>query len=429
MLRAMSAEQDPARKRSPLLPMFLIVLVDVLGFTIVIPLLAYYAEAFGASPLVATLLVSVYAVCSLVSTPIIGKLSDQYGRKPLLMYSQAGTCIGFLVLAFSGSLWMVFLGRILPGLSAGNLSIAQAYISDHTKPENRAKAFGVIGVAFGFGFLFGPALGGWLGDYVLDTSFHCEVSFLVAAGMSALSIFCTYTLLPRSEKPAPAAEVVGPGGTRPSAFDWRTYAEYFGRPALRGLYVQFFLFSFAFSLFFSGFALFAKHNPHLQWGHSEVGWLFTYSGFLGIVLQGGLLGRLVKKFGELKLTISAFVCAAISYSVVAFATSWHWLYIGATISTFGHGVLRPVLTSRITQAVGRHEQGVAIGISGSLGSVAMALAPPTGGLMLDDKNVIAWGLIPAGVSLFGLIITLMAKAPAQPPEPEPALPSARINGS
>ncbi len=420
MLRAMS---EP-RTRSPLLPMFLIVLVDVLGFTVVIPLLAYYAEAFGATPLIATLLVSVYAVCSLISTPIIGKLSDQYGRKPLLMYSQAGTCIGFLVLACSGSLWMVFLGRILPGLSAGNLSIAQAYISDHTKPENRAKAFGVIGVAFGIGFVFGPALGGWLGHYVIDVPFHCEASFLVAAGLSALSIICTYVLLPKTEKPKPLA-AVGPGGRRPSAFDWRIYAEYFGRPALRSLYVQFFLFSFSFSLFFSGFALFAKYNENLRWGSSEVGWLFTYSGVLGIILQGGLLGRLVKKFGERSLTVSAFTCALISYAVVAFAPDWKMIYVGATISTFGQGVLRPVLTSRITQAVGAHEQGVAIGISGSLGSVAMALAPPTGGLMLDSEHVVAWGLIAAGVSFLGLIFTVLAKAPAQPPA-HPEIPPARV---
>src|SRR5687768_9780338 len=130
-------QNDAAKQRSPLLPIFLIVLVDVLGFTIVIPLLAFYAEKFGASPLVATLLVSVYAVCSLISTPIIGNLSDKYGRRPLLLISQAGTCLGFLMLAYSESLWMVFVGRILDGLTAGNLSIAQAYISDHTEPKDR----------------------------------------------------------------------------------------------------------------------------------------------------------------------------------------------------------------------------------------------------------------------------------------------------
>jgi len=400
--------ESASRQRSALLPMFLIVLVDVLGFTIVIPLLAYYAEHFGASPLVATTLVSVYALCSLISTPIIGRLSDQHGRKPLLMYSQAGTCAGFLVLAFSTSLWMVFLGRILPGLSAGNLSIAQAYISDHTKPENRAKAFGVIGVAFGVGFTFGPALGAWLGNYTIPSLHNCEVSFLVASGLSALSIFCTYTLLPRHEKPAlDGAQIAGPGGRRPSVFDWRVYVEYFGRPTLRALYIQFFLFSFGFSLFFSGFALFAEHNHYLHWGHRQVGWLFTYTGFLGIILQGGILGRIVKKFGEFRLTIYAFIAAAISYMLTALSTNWQLLAVAATVSAFGQGVLRPVLTSRITQAVGRHEQGVAIGISGSLSSVAMVLAPLTGGFMLDHDRIVTWAMIPAGVSFIGLLVTMI----------------------
>ncbi len=415
--------------------MFLIVLVDVIGFTIVIPLLAFYAEHFGASPLVATTLVSVYALCSLISTPIIGRLSDHYGRKPLLMYSQAGTCSGFLVLAFSSSLWMVFLGRILPGLSAGNLSIAQAYISDHTKPENRAKAFGVIGVAFGVGFTFGPALGAWLGNYTVPFLGNCEASFLVAAGMSALSIFCTYTLLPKNVRPPqhtePSKQPVGPAGRRPSIFDWRVYAEYFGRRALRVLYIEFFLFSFGFSLFFSGFALFAEHNPHLGWGLREVGWLFTYTGVLGIILQGGLLGRIVAKFGELRLTIYAFVAAVIAYTVIGLSTDWQLIVIGATISAFGQGVLRPVITSRITQAVGRHEQGVALGISGSLSSIAMMLAPPTGGFLLDHHAVVAWAMIPAGVSLVGLVLTIAwAKvSPGVPPAPTDPIPPARVGSS
>ncbi len=390
------------KERSPLMPMFLIVMVDVLGFTIVIPLLPFYAERFGASPLVATTLVSVYAVCSLISTPVIGRLSDQYGRKPLLMYSQLGTCAGFLVLGFSESLLMVFIGRILPGLSAGNLSIAQAYISDHTAPENRTKAFGVIGVAFGIGFMFGPALGGWLG------SIELHLPFIVAAGFSAVAMFFTYTLLPKEER-APMATVsaTGPGGRRPSAFDWRTYAEYFGRPALRAIYVQFFLFSFGFSCFFSGFALFAEHNPRLRWGPDEVGYLFTYAGFLGIILQGGLLGRMVKKWGEFKLTIFSFIAAVIAYAIVGFAQTAVMLVIASTINAFGQGILRPVLTARLTQAVGRHEQGVVLGISGSLGSVAMAMSPPVGGLLLNSNHLIAWAMVPAVVSLIGLICTLM----------------------
>lgn len=393
-------------QRSALLPIFLIVLVDVLGFTIVIPLLGLYAERFGASPLVAMSLVSVYAVCSLISTPIIGRLSDQHGRKPLLMISQAGTCLGFVMLGFSSSLWMVFVGRILDGFTAGNLSIAQAYISDHTAPENRAKAFGVIGIAFGIGFMFGPALGGWLG-----ATYGMHMPFVVAAGLSLTSILATYLLLP-SEAPrrAAPADGDGPGGRRPGAFDFAAYAEYFRRPGLLPLYVQFFVFSFSFSCFFSGFALYAERRfltaDGMPWGAAEVGYLFAYTGLLGIILQGGLLGRLVKNVGELRLTIAGFLACAIAYATVGIADGLGLLVIGATISAFGNGVLRPVITSRLTQAVGRHEQGVAIGISGSLSSIAMAIAPPTGGAMLEGHWLIAWALVPATVATLGLAVTL-----------------------
>lgn len=400
--------------RSALLPIFLIVLVDVMGFTIVIPLLGLYAEKFGASPLVATTLVSVYAVCSLISTPIIGRLSDQHGRKPLLMISQSGTFAGFVMLAVSNSLWMVFVGRILDGFTAGNLSIAQAYISDHTAPENRAKAFGVIGIAFGIGFMFGPALGGWLGH-----AYGMHMPFVLAACLSAISILCTYTLLP-SEPAKYVGTDTGPGGRRPGAFDWRVYAEYFRRPGLLAIYVQFFLFSFAFSYFFSGFALYAERryttSAGLPWGAAEVGYLFAYSGFLGIILQGGLLGRLVKRYGELKLTIAGFITCAIAYAMIGASASIAVLVTGATISSFGNGVLRPAITSRLTQGVGRHEQGVAIGISGSLTSVAMALGPPSGGALLTQHWLVAWAMIPAVVVTLGLIATLLARrAPTASP--------------
>jgi MFS transporter, DHA1 family, tetracycline resistance protein len=396
------------KPRSPLFPMFLIVLVDVFGFTIVIPLLPLYAETFDATPLIATTLVSVYALCSLISTPIIGKLSDHYGRRPLLMFSQIGTMAGFIMLGFSSSLWMVFAGRILDGITAGNLSIAQAYISDHTKPENRAKAFGVIGVAFGVGFMIGPGLGGWLGH-----AYGLHVPFVVAASLSGLSALCTYTLLPKEEPPRESGEIVAPAGKRPGAFDLDTYREYFRRPGLGVIYLQFFLFSFAFSAFFSGsFALFAERRfttaEGKPWGASEVGLLFTYTGLLGIILQGGMLGRLVKRFGELKLTIAGFATAMVSYIMIGAAFALPLLMVGATIAAFGNGVLRPVITSRLTQAVGRHEQGIALGISGSLSSLAMMFAPPSGGAMLDRGWLYGWAAIPTTFVALGLLVALIA---------------------
>lgn len=397
------------KRRSPLLPIFLIVLVDVFGFAMVMPLLGFYAEEFGASPLTATLIVSTYAVCSLISSPILGRLSDRYGRRPLLLISQAGTCIGFLVLGYAGALWMVFLGRILDGVTAGNLTLAQAYVSDHSAPEQRTKAFGLIGIAFGVGFLFGPFISGELARY------GHHVPFLMAAGLSLLSIVCTYTFLERTPPPQGAAGD-GPGGRRPSAFNWKIYAEYFRRPELGKILLQFFLFSFAFSCFTSNFALFAERRFFTEagrpWGAGEVGKLFAYSGMLGIILQGGILGRLVKRYGEHKLVIAGFLACAAGYAVLGNARDLMVLLISATILSFGNGVLRPALTARITQVVGRQEQGTAIGISQSLGSVALIMAPPTGGFLINHHWLLAWAMVAGGVSALGLIAAFASRSKA-----------------
>jgi DHA1 family tetracycline resistance protein-like MFS transporter len=465
------------RARSPLLPIFLIVLVDVLGLTIVIPLLPIYAERFGASPLVATLLSSCYAACSLLSSPVIGRLSDHHGRRPLLLISQAGTLAGFLILAGAGSLLVVFVGRILDGLTAGNLSLAQAYISDHTKPADRAKAFGIIGIAFGAGFMFGPAVSGQLARFGL------HVPFLAAAALSATSIICTYTLLPREKPPgrdahqsagapgaaggpgaagevapavagAPAvasavavaaagpagpagaatmsADAAGaaaegpppPAGRRVGVLDWQVYAEYFRRPRLPSLLAQFFLFQFAFSCFTQNFTLFAErrftHGGH-PWGPTEVGWLFAYTGFLGVIIQGGLIGRLVKRFGEARLVVAGFLATAVAYVGLGLTFSLNPLIAVATVAAFGNGVLRPSLTSRITRAVGRHEQGVVLGISQSLAAIAMTLAPPTGGVLIDQAPrgqgwMIAWACVCAAVSAIAFAVSLRGRL-----APEPAI--------
>jgi MFS family permease len=409
------------RTRSPLLPIFLIVLVDVLGLTMVIPLLPRYAETFGASPLEATLLSSCYAACSLFSSPVIGRLSDKHGRRPLLLISQGGTFVGFLILAGANSLAVIFIGRILDGLTAGNLSLAQAYISDHTAPKDRAKSFGIIGIAFGIGFMFGPAISGAMAGISLGAP------FLAAAAMSLTSIICTYTLLPREKPPgaeaAPAADPNAPpppAGRRVSVFDWRVYADFLRRPGFAALCAQFFLFQFAFSCFTQNFALFAERrftHDGVPWGPSEVGYLFAYSGFLGIILQGGLIGRLVKRFGEPRLIISGFLTTAIAYAALGSTYALPFLLCVATVSAYGNGVLRPTITSRLTQAVGRNEQGTALGISQSLGSIAMTLAPPTGGFLINHLWLQPWALVCAVVSALGLVVATATRAPAQAPTP------------
>src|SRR5713101_2647429 len=171
-----------------------------------IPLLPFYAERLGASPTEVGLLIGIYAACQLVSGPLLGRLSDHTGRKPLLLVSQAGTLIGFLIMAYAPNLWIMLLARVIDGSTAGNLSLAQAYISDITVPEARAKSFGVIGIAFGIGFLIGPAISGFLAQY------DYRYPIFAAAALSATSILATSLLLPRAKPSAEGGD--GPGGKR-----------------------------------------------------------------------------------------------------------------------------------------------------------------------------------------------------------------------
>jgi len=382
-------------------------MVDVLGLTIILPLLPFYAERLGASPTVVGLLVSTYAACQLVAGPVLGQMSDRVGRRPLLLVSQMGTFIGFLILAwagFNGLLWLVFVSRVIDGLTAGNLSLAQAYISDVTRPEERAKSFGVIGVAFGIGFLIGPAISGFL------SIFGYQYPIFAAAALSFTSILSTYFLLPSAPVIPESEKREGPpppAGRRLRVLDWGHYATYFKRPALASLLWQFFSFTFTFAIFMSGFALFAERrytwNGH-PFGVKEVGYVFAYVGFLGIILQGGLIGRLVRKFGEEKLVFSGFVTATAGFALMGFTYRLPGLLVASSIASFGTGVLRPALTSLITQRAGREEQGVVLGLTQSLMSVAQIIGPVIAGFLIDRGLLTTWALVGAAVSAVGIVI-------------------------
>ena len=386
---------DFALRRSPLLPIFLIVSVDVLGLTIILPLLPFYAEHFGASPTLVGLLVSCYAFCQLIAGPMLGRMSDRTGRRPLLLVSQLGTFVGFLILAFSTSLWMVFLSRIIDGLTAGNLSLAQAYISDVTEPENRAKSFGLIGIAFGMGFLVGPGVSGFLAQY------SYQYPIFVAAGLSLTSILCTYFLLPSSK---PLAE---PGSARMTILDWGNYLGYFRQAGVAPLLWQFFAFAFSFSTLMAGFALFSERrfywNGH-PFGPKEVGYVYAYIGLVGVILQGGLIGRLVKWIGEAKLVRISFLVATIGLGGLAFTHGIAVLLVVSALASLGTGALRPAITSLITQRTSRSEQGTVLGLTQSLNSVSQIVAPFIAGMLIDHGWLAAWALVAAVVTAIGFLI-------------------------
>ena len=384
-----------------LLPIFLIVLVDIFAFTLVIPLLAIYAEHLGATPFEATLLVSIFAACQLISGPLLGRISDRIGRKPMLLVSQAGTFAGLLVMASAGTLWVLYVARVIDGATAGNLSLAQAYISDNTAPENRARSFGLIGIAFGLGFFLGPSVTGYL------VQFGLRAPIYAAAALSLTSIMCTALLLPNQQPAAAgASSEAGPGGKRLGIVEWGAYAQYLERPVLGALLGQMLLFGFSFTTFTSGFALFAERT--FSWnGHPftvrEIGYLFAYAGFLGIILQGGLIGRLVKQFGEPVLVATGFFSMGLAYLFLGMIHDIGPLLVVTTLAAFGQGVLRPTLTSLITQNAGRHEQGVVLGLSTSLMSVAQILAPLLGGWLIGAGHLGPWAFVAASAAAFGLL--------------------------
>jgi DHA1 family tetracycline resistance protein-like MFS transporter len=397
----MSAEAP--RPKNVLLPIFLIVAVDVLGMTIILPLLPFYAERFGASPFKVGLLVTTYALCQLLAGPVLGKLSDRYGRRPLLILSQLGTFAGFLVLGWARSLAWIFFSRFLDGITAGNLSLAQAYISDVTEPQDRAKSFGVIGIAFGLGFLIGPALSGFLSQY--DYAYPAWA----AAGLSFTSVLCTYFLLPQVVPHA--GEDSGPGGKRLGLLDWGAYLQYFERPELASVLAQFFLFCVMFTLFMSGFALFSERRFLVggrPFGPKEVGYLYAYAGLLGLVIQGGMLGRLVKRYGEVPLARAGFVSAAVGLSALAFTHPVVFLLPVFTATAFGTGVLRPTLTSEVTKLVSRAEQGVVLGLTQSLNSISSIMAPLIAGFLIGRGDLKSWALAGAGISAAGFLLSLKA---------------------
>ena len=384
-------------------------MVDVLGLTLILPLLPFFAERLGATPAVVGLLIATYAACQLVAGPMLGRISDHVGRRPVLLVSQMGTFVGFLLLAFAPSLWLVFVSRAIDGLTAGNLSLAQAYIVDVTRPEERAKSFGIIGIAFGIGFLVGPGVSGYL------STFGYQWPILAAAGLSFSSIMATTFLLP-AVPPRPEGEVdegpIAPGGKRLTLLAWGTYLEYFRRPELAGLLAQFFAFALSFSAFFGGFALYAERRFWWRghpFGVKEVGFAFAFAGFLGIILQGGLIGKLVKRFGERNLVWSGFLAATVGYAGLAYSWTIPQLVMIGIVSSYGNGVLRPSITSLITRRTGRREQGVVLGLTQSLTSVAQIVAPSVAGYLIGKGWLAAWALAAAVTTCIGMLVPKLQK--------------------
>jgi DHA1 family tetracycline resistance protein-like MFS transporter len=392
-------------KKAQLGIIFLTVFIDLIGFGIVIPILPLYAQRFGANETVIGLLLGTYSLMQFLFSPVLGKISDRVGRRPVLLVSLVATAIGFGIMGFAQTLAWLFIGRIIPGISGGNISTAQAYIADITSPEERSRAMGMIGAAFGLGFTLGPAIGGLLSHYSI------AAPFLFASGLALFNAVLAFIRLPESlppehrvttEQRAPIGQVFKHGWHLPTLM-----ASYF--------------FSIAgFAIMTTIFALFTE--VRFGYGPQKIGEVFAFIGFIGIVVQGGLLRQLLKRQSEKSLAVTGAILLVVGMALLPRVGGLASLLAVAALIGIGNSLTTPTLNGLASRSAERSWQGRVIGLMQSSGSLARCIGPFIAGefLYMDvDKlghPLSYYGRTPcwvaSGILCISLVLTL--QLPAKP---------------
>ena len=370
---------------------FLVVFIDLFGFSLILPLLPFYAESFGASPTVIGFLVATYAAGQLIGAPILGRLSDRFGRRPVLLVSIFGTLVGFVILGFANSLFVLFLARALDGLTGGNISVAQAYITDVTDEKNRGRGLGLIGAAFGLGFILGPAIGGILSRW------GYSVPAFVAAGIAAVNLALVALWLPESLTKERRAALAAAGGRR-APLTFGALHSALRRPYVGHLLQTRFFFALTFSTLQTIFALYGEHR--FGFNSQTTGYILAYVGFLAVLVQGFVIGWLTDRVKDSILITAATGLLALSFLGWAFAPNVPFLLIVFVPIAVSGGVLNTVVNSALSKAVSPAEIGGTLGLSASLESLSRVVAPSGGGFVLEKLGTWAPGAIGAGVLFF-----------------------------
>ncbi len=371
-----------------------IMITEVLGFSLILPFLPFYAQQMGATPLQVGLLITSFSLFQFLTAPIMGRLSDIYGRKPLLIISQLSTVVSFIILALSNSLWMLYLSRIVDGLLGSNGTIAQAYLSDISSEKNRSKAFGISGVAFGLGFMVGPALGGFL------SQFSYSLPAYLAALISFVSIILTLVFLP---------ETVNHSDNDPKRFefivvDLAQFKQFWSQPGIRKQLIEFGTYALAHVIFSSNFALFA--NQKFGTTAKDIGLTLTYVGLISVVIRGVLIPKLIDWLGESllkKIGIISMITGLLGLSII---TNWNYIFLVVTLFAFGTGIIRPLMMADISRSVDKKKQGAILGVSNSIHSVAQIIGPLLGGFLLTKFFHNSVVLVSAAIMTIGLSLVM-----------------------
>lgn len=393
-------------KRSPLLVIFTTVFIDLIGFGIVIPVIPFYVESpqFNASPRAVGLLFASYSVMQFLFAPILGRLSDRHGRRPVLLLSLIGTGLGFLIMGSATTLWMLFVGRILDGITGANISVAQAYIADVTTPETRARGMGMIGAAFGLGFIIGPAIGGLLSGWGIS------VPFLFAAALAFANAALLYFTLPETvtpDHPARTSQTLSIGAS----------LQPFAQARLSVILLIYFLLTAAFSIMTTSFALYTMYR--FSYDAKANGYLFAFIGIIAVVLQGALIGRLSKRYSDALLVIIGALLLAVGLAILPFvgpdAGGLRGLLAVMAALAIGNSLAMPALTSLASKSAADAEQGSILGITQSSASLARALGPILGAFLIynaaapqqmDDRTLLVTFWTAAAITLAAFLLSI-----------------------
>jgi DHA1 family tetracycline resistance protein-like MFS transporter len=383
-----------------LLVIFLTIFVNLVGFGIIIPLLPFYAETFGASPFTIGLLFASFSLSQLVASPLLGELSDRWGRRPVLILSLVGTAVSFVMLALAQSLAMLFVARIVDGLSGGNITTARAYIADVTTERDRARAYGLLGAAFGLGFIVGPALG------AAFSRISYTAPIWAAAAITLVAIALAWLWLPETVHRAHA------GGGSP----WRALRELGNRPGLGRLLSVDFVYWTAFSVYQTTFALFGARRFGFDAAHT--GYLLSGFGALGVLVQGGLVGPVVAAIGSKRTLVLGLLSAAVGWGGSAMTHSIPFFIAMLVPGAIGIGLCNATLSALVSHAAAPHEQGRVQGAAGALESLGRTIGPVWGNGLLQVYGEGAAYLSAAAVLVWAAVITTKYRPRAPTSDPE-----------
>ena len=404
---------SPTPPRSPLALIFLTLFIDMVGFGIVIPVLPLYAEGsrIGATNNELMWIVGIYSLLQLICAPLFGKVSDRIGRKPVLVVSIIGTAVGFVILGAANTVWMLLLGRMIDGASGGNISTAMACIADVTTKENRSRNMGLVGAAFGLGFMIGPAIGG-----ILSKHFGLATPFYFAAGLALINALLVWLRLPETLTAA----------SRERARQRATVGEVFhgGRAGMISAILASQLASVTgFSIMTALFALYCEKRFGYDTEH--VGYLLAYVGLLGVIFQGGLLRRLLKRPIEKQLAIIGAAVLAVSMAALPFTQSLGVLMLVCFGISLGNSFVTPTLNGLASRTTDAHCQGRLLGLMQSAGSLGRFLGPVIGFALVsrDSGADYARTSFFASAAILALAtVCIILVAPGQPQHVAEAIP-------